>query len=190
MSERSLSDLPGTEPRLPDDNEPLGTNPLERGIIWLGHKLSLIFALIVLISAYEIVRRYVFDSPTLWVHETVTFMGASLFVFGGLYAFAIDKHVRVVLIYDAVSERARCVLRIIHHLLGLGFSTMMVYASWFMAKESVLAPWGAFRLETSGSAWNPPFPAFLKVLILVAMVVLTVQYLLRLIRDLRQLRTL
>lgn len=185
-----MSDHSRTEPQLPDSHEPEGTNPLERGIIWLGHKLSLLFALIVLISTYEIVRRYVFDSPTLWVHETVTFMGASLFVFGGLYAFAIDRHVRVVLVYDAVSDRARCVLRIVHHLLGLGFCTMMVYASWFMAKGAVLAPWGAIRLETSGSAWNPPFPAFLKVLILVAMVVLTLQYLLRLARDLGQLRTL
>lgn len=174
-------------PPLPESDEDIGTNPLDRGIIWLGKKLSLIFALIVVVSAYEIVRRYLFDSPTLWVHETVTFLGAALFVFGGLYAFATDRHVRVVLLYDAVSERVQCMLRVLHHLLGLAFCTMMIYASWFMAKKSVLAPWGDVRLETSGSAWNPPFPAYLKVLILVAIVALTVQYLLHLIRDLRQL---
>ncbi|WP_166266970.1 TRAP transporter small permease subunit [Marinobacter caseinilyticus] len=173
-------------PELPAD-EDVGSNPLDRGIIWLGQKLSLIFAAIVVISAYEIARRYLFDSPTLWVHETVTFLGASLFVFGGLYAFATDRHVRVVLLYDAVPKRVQGLLRVLHDLLGLCFCAMMVYASWFMAEKAVYAPWGALRLETSGSAWNPPFPAFLKVLIFVAIITLTVQYVLHLIRDIRQL---
>lgn len=172
----------------PASDEDIGSSLLDRGVVWLGKKLSLVFALIVVVSAYEIVCRYVFDSPTLWVHETVTFLGASLFVFGGLYAFATDRHVRVVLVYDAVSQRIQCLLRVLHHLLGLAFCTMMIYASWLMAKQAVYAPWGAIRLETSGSAWNPPFPAYLKVLILVAIITLMMQYILHLIRDLRQLR--
>lgn len=172
----------------PEKDEDLASNALDRGIVWLGKKLSLLFGVVAVISCYEIVQRYVFDSPTTWVHETATFLGASLFIFGGLYAFATDKHVRVVLIYDAVSERAQCWLRLLHHLLGLGFAGMMLYASWTMARKAVTAPWGAIRLETSGSAWNPPFPAFLKVMILVAFAVLIVQLVLHLIRDLRQLR--
>lgn len=169
-------------------DEDLASNALDRGIVWLGSKLSILFAVVAIVSTYEIVMRYVFDDPTTWVHETATFIGASLFIFGGLYAFATDKHVRVVLIYDSVSERAQCWLRIVHHLLGLGFSGMMLYAGWTMAYKAVFTPWGALRLETSGSAWNPPFPAYLKVFILVAFAVLTLQLVLHLIRDLRQLR--
>lgn len=173
----------------PGDDEDLGSNALDRGIIWLGKKLSLIFAVVVVISCYEIAQRYLFDSPTLWVHETATFLGAALFVYGGLYAFATDKHVRVVLVYDSLSERARCAMRLVHHVLGLAFCAMMAYASGIMAKKAVVAPWGAVRLETSGSAWNPPFPAYLKVIILIAIIVLTVQFILHLIRDLRELRS-
>lgn len=184
-----MPDTPETLP-LPEAerDEDLASNALDRGIVWLGSKLSILFAVVAIVSTYEIVMRYVFDDPTTWVHETATFIGASLFILGGLYAFASDKHVRVVLIYDAVSERTQCWLRILHHLLGLGFSGMMLYAGWTMAKKAVFTPWGAFRLETSGSAWNPPFPAYLKVFILVAFAVLTLQLLLHLIRDLRQLR--
>ena len=171
---------------LPEDNEDIGSTWLDRAIVWLGKKLSLVFALIVLVSAYEIVRRYVFDSPTLWVHETVTFAGATLFVVGGLYAFATNRHVRVVLLYDAASPRIRRWLDVLHQLLGLAFCSMLLYGSWFMAKDAVRAPWGAWRLETSGSAWNPPFPALLKVIILVAIAVLTLQFILHLIRDLRR----
>lgn len=172
---------------LPESDEDIGFTRLDRAIVWLGKRLSLVFAVIVLVSFYEIVRRYVFDSPTLWVHETVTFAGATLFVLGGLYALATDRHVRIVLIYDAVSPRVQRWLRVVHHLFGLAFCTMLLYASWFMAKGAVRAPWGGWRLETSGSAWNPPFPAFLKVIILVAVAIMTIQFVLHLIRDLRGL---
>ncbi len=170
---------------LPEGGEDVGFTWLDRAIVWLGKKLSLVFAVIVLVSFYEIIRRYVFDAPTLWVHETVTFAGATLFVIGGLYALATDRHVRIVLIYDAVSPRVQRWLRVVHHLLGLAFCGMLLFASWSMAKGAVLAPWGGFRLETSGSAWNPPFPALLKVVILVAVAVMTLQFVLHLIRDLR-----
>ena len=166
----------------------LATTWLDSAIVWLGQKLSLIFAGVAIIGCYEVVRRYAFNAPTFWVHETATFLGAALFIFGGLYAFATDKHVRVVLIYDLLSERGRCWLRLVHHLFGLGFCAMMLYASSIMARKAVFAPWGALRLETSGSAWNPPFPALLKVMVFVAIIVLTLQYLLHLYRDLRQLR--
>ena len=112
--------------------------------------------------------RYVFDAPTIWVHETATFIGACLFVLGGLYAFANNQHVRVVVLYDALGERAKNWLNILHHLLGLCFSGMTIYGSWFMMHSGLFAPWGTLRLETSGSAWNPPFPAYLKTLIFVA----------------------
>ena len=130
----------------------MGSSWLDRGVVWLGKKLSLVFAAVVLVSFYEIVRRYAFDSPTLWVHETVTFAGASLFVLGGLYALATDRHVRIVLIYNAVSSASQRWLRLVHHLLGLNFCGLLLYASWFMAKGAVKAPWGGWRLETSGSA--------------------------------------
>lgn len=176
---------PDREVVLPEKDEDVGFTWLDRGIVWLGKKLSLVFAVIVLVSFYEIIRRYAFDAPTLWVHETVTFAGATLFVLGGLYALATDRHVRIVLVYDAVSPRAQRWLRVVHHLLGLAFCGMLLFASWSMATEAVLAPWGDWRLETSGSAWNPPFPAFLKVIILVAVAVMTLQFLLHLARDLR-----
>ena len=181
-----------TEPHSPEAPTEVdaerASNALDRGIVWLGQKLSLVFALVAVVSCYEIARRYLFDDPTIWVHETATFLGGALFILGGLYALATDRHVRVVLIYDAVSDRTRTALRIVHHLFGLAFSGMMLFASWTMARKAVLAPWGDIRFETSGSAWNPPFPAYIKVLILVAFVVMTVQFILHLVRDIRLLR--
>ncbi|BDU39985.1 TRAP transporter small permease subunit [Vibrio nigripulchritudo] len=163
-------------------------NALDRWIIKIGNLLSLLFIFTVAISFYEVLMRYVFNSPTTWVHETASFLGGSLFVIGGLYAFAMNRHVRVVLIYDHVSPRTRQYLNIVHHIVGLCFAGMMAYAAYIMASEAWFAPWGEFRLETSGSSLNPPYPALLKGIIFVALCVLTLQFILHLIAEIIGLR--
>ncbi len=161
--------------------------PLDKVIEWIGEKLSIIFLFIVAITFYEVMMRYFFDSPTIWVHELAMFLGGSLFVLGGAYALANDKHVRVVLLYDNVSLKTRRFLNVFHHIMGLIFSVMMVWASYRMAKESWFKPWGDMQLETSGTAWDTHFPAYLKAIIFVTMIILTVQFVLKLIAEIRLL---
>lgn len=88
-------------------------NFLDRLIYQFGNLLSILFIFTVAISFYEVVMRYAFNAPTIWVHETASFIGGCLFVYGGIYALSTNKHVRVVLIYDLVSDRtppmAECV---------------------------------------------------------------------------------
>ena len=88
-----------------EDTSEQPRNLLDKAIVRIGNALSLLFLFTVAISFYEVVMRYVFNAPTIWVHESASFLGACLFVFGGIYALATNKHVRVVLIYDAVSEQ-------------------------------------------------------------------------------------
>ncbi len=159
---------------------------LDKVIEWLGEKLSLLFLFIVAISFYEVIMRYFFTATT-WVHELASHLGACLFVFGGAYALATDKHVRVVLVYDNVSAKTKAYLNVFHHLMGIVFSVMMAWASYILAKEAWFAPWGALRLQTTGSAWDSRAIAYLKALIFVTMIVLTIQFTLHLIAELRRL---
>ncbi|PIE42553.1 MAG: C4-dicarboxylate ABC transporter permease [Gammaproteobacteria bacterium] len=161
--------------------------PLDKMIEWIGEKLSVIFLFIVAITFYEVFVRYLFNSPTIWVHELAIFLGGSLFVLGGAYALANDKHVRVVLFYDNVKPKTRVYLNIFHHIMGLVFSGMMVWASWRMAKEAWFKPWGDLQLETSGTAWDTHFPAYLKAIIFITMVTLTIQFILKLLVEIRLL---
>ena len=132
----------------PEELQP--KNRLDSGIIWAGNVLSILFLFTVLISFYEVLMRYVFNAPTIWVHETATFVGGSLFVIGGAYGLAADKHVRVVLIYDHVSERVKQYLNVFHHIMGLLFTVLLSYAAYTMVEGAWYAPWGEMRLETSG----------------------------------------
>ncbi len=164
-----------------------GRTLLDRWILRVGDLLSLLFVATVAISFLEIFLRYLFNAPTIWVHESASFIGGSLFVVGGAYALANNKHVRVVLIYDQVSPRTRLYLDVFHSLAGLLFAAMLIYGAWMMVGSAWFSPLGEMRLETSGSAWNPPFPALLKALILLVVCVMFIQFLLHLIDDIRQL---
>ncbi|MEH6452462.1 MAG: TRAP transporter small permease subunit [Psychromonas sp.] len=177
---------PEKQIEVPEDERP--RNGLDALIIKVGNTLSLLFIFTVLISFYEVVMRYVFDSPTIWVHETASFVGGSLFVIGGLYAFASNKHVRVVLIYDIVSQRTKHYLNLFHNIIGITFSSFMAYGAYTLAESAWFSPLGELRLNTSGSAWNPPFPALLKAIIFISFCILTIQFLLHLIAEIKALR--
>lgn len=137
--------------------------------------IGIILAMAVLI--FEIVMRYGFNSPTLWAHETSIFLSAIAFVFGGLYCVAHNRHIRVVLLYDALSPRARRIMDVVISAVCLVASLFFAYASWLMVERAVWAPDGRFRLEGTGSAWNPPTPALLKVFLLIVLAVMAVQFL-------------
>lgn len=130
--------------------------------------------------------RYVFDMPTTWVHDSASFLGGVLFVLGGAYALATDKHVRVVLVYDMVSKKARVWLNIFHHIMGIAFSSLMIYASYNMTREAWLSPDGSIHLQTTGSAWDMPLPALLKAVILLISCVMLIQFFIHLCKDLKK----
>ncbi|SON54973.1 TRAP-type mannitol/chloroaromatic compound transport system, small permease component [Hartmannibacter diazotrophicus] len=150
---------------------------------WLGKAIDkggLIFALgllaAMLILIQEVVLRYVFNAPTIWAHETTVFLCALAFVYGGLYCTARDSHIRVVLIYDAVSPTVRRGLDVIISIISAIASAFFAWASWELVKRAIFRPDGSIHLETSGSAWDPPFPALLKLFLLAVMAVMTVQF--------------
>ncbi|MBC06734.1 TRAP transporter small permease [Thalassospira sp.] len=135
----------------------------------------------------EIVMRHVFDSPTLWAHETTTFLCGIGFVFGGLFCASRDKHIRVVIIYDIAGPKLRRFLDIAISLICAVASGFFAWAAWLMVGRAAFAPDGSVRLETSGSAWNPPFPSLLKIFLLIVMIALTVQFIILAINYMRGL---
>lgn len=150
--------------------------PMGRAINAAG----IIFAIGILCSAgilfLEVVLRYVFNKPTSWAHETVIFINACAFVFGGLYVAARNAHIRVVLLYDALSAGWRRGFDVVISLICAIASAFFAWAAWQSVKKAAWTPQGDFRLETSGSAWNPPTPGLLKVFLFVVLILMTLQF--------------
>ncbi|MCQ8782395.1 TRAP transporter small permease subunit [Mangrovibrevibacter kandeliae] len=161
-------------------------DPLSALLLPLGRPFAVAFLLIVAFSFYEVVMRYVFDAPTIWVHETTTALTALCFAFGGAYCLGTDRHIRVVLLYDHVSPRVRRILDVVISLVGAAACAMMAWAAWSLAYKAFYTPGGQFRLETSGSAWNPPTPAIVKSVLFVVLCLMCLQFLLQALRHARR----
>jgi TRAP-type C4-dicarboxylate transport system permease small subunit len=138
------------------------------------------------ITVLEVVARYVFNRPTFWAHESTTFLIAAIFLIGGPIALARDKHIRVRMFYDSVSPKRKRLLDIVNSLIGLVFFAGLSVASWTMVSKSWFNPSGALHLEGTGTSWNPPTPALLKMLVLICVVTMFVQTLLHLFAAIRR----
>lgn len=169
------------KPELPGHTEEAGAIE-EAGLLGrLIDRGGLVFAVGIVVSMAilinEVALRYIFNAPTIWAHETTIFLCGVAFIYGGLYCTARDRHIRVVLIYDVLPPRARRLLDIAISLICAAASAMFAYAAWLMVQRAAFRPDGSFRLETSGSAWDPPFPGLLKVFLLAVLAVMALQFL-------------
>lgn len=150
---------------------------LGRGISWLTGLFAAGILLAAAVLVLEVVMRYFFNSPTTWAHETSIFLSAITFIFGGLLCVIRNSHIRVVLLYDLVAGRARQILDIAISLLCAFSTGFFAWAAWRMVKKATVRPSGDLYLETSGSAWNSPAPALVKIFLLIVLIVMCSQFL-------------
>ena len=151
---------------------------IDKGGRWFSYLILLsCFAIV-----YEVFARYVFGAPTIWSHETTTFLCAICFAYGGSYCLARNSHIRIVILYDRVSPKVRRYLDLFSTFAGLVWGGMLVYAAYTLVNKSWFTPGGEFHMETSASAWDPPFPAWIKAFLMLALIVMTMQFLLRFIK--------
>jgi TRAP-type C4-dicarboxylate transport system permease small subunit len=92
--------------------------------------------LIFIVSAYvyEVVTRYVFDSPTAWVSDFVSYaLGVTVFL--ALPKVTRDKgHVAVTVLVDALPSRMADGIYLV--LSSLGFASL-AFASWISLQENI-----------------------------------------------------
>jgi TRAP-type mannitol/chloroaromatic compound transport system permease small subunit len=106
--------------------------------------------LAVAIITYEVVARYVFDRPTNWAHESMTLIFAMQYVLCGAYAHLMQAHVRVDVVYQSRSERAKARLDALTALLFFFYMGIMTYTGWWFYWDSQMLR------EVSFTDWGPP----------------------------------
>ena len=114
---------------------------LSRAIDWVNTQIAVIANWLVLlaclISAGNAFSRYLISvSSNGWL-EIQWYMFAGMVLLGGPYTLKVNEHVRVDLIYSALSERARIWIDIIGCLLFLlPICVILVYFTWPWFVES------------------------------------------------------
>ncbi|SEG32547.1 TRAP transporter small permease subunit [Marinobacterium lutimaris] len=179
-SEQELSGLHASselDSSLPDADKEI--TAMDRLVEKAGKLCAWLVLLAMAISVYEVIMRYVFNSPTTWVHETTTFLVAAIFALGGPYTLARNRHIQINVLHDILPPGGRRWLKLVQLLLGIGFCVAIGYAAWILAWNATHTPGGEWRLQTSGSSWNSPLPAFTKLIVLLSVVLMAVQLLVR-----------
>ena len=153
------------------------TGPVDFLTWWFSRIAMWAPAFVVTIMFYEVVMRYVFVKPTLWVNEMSLWVAGGIYLTAGLYAMQQRSHIRIFIFYDIVPRWLQKVFDVISALCIWLFAAAVIWGGFGEAWAKLM------RWERFGTAWDPPLPATIKPLILLTVVFLAVQVLSNLIHD-------
>ena len=121
----------------------------------------------VFVYYYEVIARFVFNSPTNWVHESMFLMFGMQYMISGAYAYKEDQHVRVDVVYTHLSERGKAIADIVSSIFFFIFTLTMLYTGWKFAWDAIQ------NQETSFTEWTVQYwPVKLAIPVGAALIVL------------------
>jgi TRAP-type C4-dicarboxylate transport system permease small subunit len=150
---------------------------MDRISVGISRVAMFLVALIVAIMFYEVVMRYVFEKPTLWVNEMSLWTAGAVYLLAGLYVMQQRGHIRIFILYDMVSRNWQRAFDAISTLLIVLFAAGIVWGGFNEAYVKLM------RWETFGTAWDPPIPATMKPLVLLTVTLIAIQAVMNLIVD-------
>ncbi|MCA0995756.1 TRAP transporter small permease subunit [Alloyangia pacifica] len=153
------------------------TGPLDILSLVLSRLSMIAIIAIVLVMFYEVVARYVFEKPTLWANELSLWIASFVFLFAGLYSMQQRSHIRIYIIYDMMPRWMQKLADVISVSLIWVFFFCLLWGGYNEAMQKL------GRMETFGTAWDPPLPATLKIGIIIIIGLVALQALSNLIAD-------
>ena len=105
-------------------------------IKYSGYLASALFITIGFIVSYEVIMRYIFNSPTVWVNEISRFLQIWATYLALTYTFHKKDFIRITVLYDRLNEKGQKVLDFISAIFVLTFSLFVLYFGWLIAYDS------------------------------------------------------
>ncbi len=164
---------------LPDTRRDISTpvtDLIDRVNGWVGHFIAYWSVIAVFVYYYEVLARYVFNSPTNWAHESMFLVFGMQYLLAGGFAFREDSHVRVDVVYEHFSERGRSVIDLITSLFFFVFAVTLLVTGAIFAMDSI-AVWEVSFTEWAIQYWP------VKISIAVGAFLIILQGLAKVIRD-------
>jgi TRAP-type mannitol/chloroaromatic compound transport system permease small subunit len=117
---------------------------------WVGRLAGLLILAVVLIILREVVARSLFNAPSLWADESMTYLAGFAYVLGGGYTLLYRGHVTVDMVYVHFSERGKRICDLISFFLFSAYCFTLIWYGWDLATTSF------GQNETTGTLWSPP----------------------------------
>ena len=125
---------------LTDDEERVGTGVagmIDRVSLFTGEFVALWSVFAVFVYYYEVIVRYVFNSPTNWAHEGMFLMFGMQYLVAGAYAMLTESHVRVDIFYANYSPRGKAFVDLLTSVFFFIFAGTLLATGWIFAADSV-----------------------------------------------------
>ncbi|MBP6404755.1 MAG: TRAP transporter small permease subunit [Proteobacteria bacterium] len=119
---------------------------------WTGRISGLLIVAVVLIILKEVIARSVFNAPSLWADESMTYLAGIAYALGGGFTLLHRKHVIVDLVYQPIANRGGTLKKTVDIVAFLLFSIYcltLIWFGWELARLSIE------QHEGSGTMWNP-----------------------------------
>jgi TRAP-type mannitol/chloroaromatic compound transport system permease small subunit len=104
---------------------------------WTGEFVAYWSLIAVFVYYFEVIARYVFNSPTNWAHESMFLMFGMQYLISGAYALREDSHVRVDVIYMHLPTRAKVVTDIVTSIFFFIFTGTLLVTGWIFMMDSI-----------------------------------------------------
>lgn len=144
----------------------------------VGKVSSMLFIPMTLFVTFEVVMRYFFNKPTLWVWDTNVQISAAIVALGTGWALLTRTHVNVDILYTRFSPRVKAIVDLITS--GVFFYSIgiMFWVSTIRAATSVRTG------EMVSTVWHPPVYQ-LRVVVAVGVFLLLIQGISKFIKDIK-----
>ena len=150
---------------------------------WCGHFVAYWSIIAVFVYYYEVIARYVFNSPTNWAHESMFLMFGMQYLLSGAFALREGSHVRVDVLHEQLSIRAQVLTDIVSSFFFFVFTLTLMVTGAIFALDSIQV------LEVSFTEWAIQFWP-VKMTIALGALVLWLQGIAKLSRDVIYFRRL
>ncbi len=141
-----------------------------------GLAVGNLYLICAFVTLYEVIARYVFNSPTQWAFEVVMVLCATAWMLSAGYVTLQKRHIGITVFYLMASERVRWWLDLFAMVVDVFALYMLISDTLIRALESI------DLLERAGTGWNSPLPMILKTVLVVGLFLYLIQLLVNLSR--------
>jgi len=142
-TEKALKAL--EEEELKDDSQHVSegwTGWIDRLSLFCGEFVSYWAVIAVFVYYFEVISRYVFNSPTNWAHESMYLMFGMQYLIAGAYAMLCESHVRVDIFYAPLSRPKKAWADLLTSVFFFIFAGTLLVTSYIFAFDAIAVPTG------------------------------------------------
>jgi len=132
---------PHAPPPIPEEKAaPIGGGKFGRFVArtneFVGEFAAYWTIIAVFVFYYEVVARYIFNSPTIWAHESMFLLFGMQYMLAGGFCLRYGSHVRVDVVYMMMSPRARAIADLATSIVFFVFVVALVITGWIFFSDS------------------------------------------------------